>query len=87
MFGARPNSQFDAFTQFHVPLAEFDQVLVSARAIGPKAIMDGMAMSVARNLDFMGVDSRMLAFFMLRDHFGHRREDNRFSRHALLCCE
>jgi hypothetical protein len=61
MFGARPNSQFDAFTQFHVPEAAFDQLFVvnAAWAIGTNAIPNRMAMSVTRNLDFMGVNSSM----------------------------
>src|ERR1017187_7168292 len=64
MFGARPNSQFDAFTQFHVPEAAFDQLFVvnAARAIGTNPIPNRMAMSVERNLDFMGMGSRMLAY-------------------------
>ena len=67
MFGARPNCQFEAVAQFHVPLAAFDQVFVvnAARATGPEAIPDRMAMSVAKNLNFMGVGSLMLVLSCL----------------------
>ena len=72
MFGARPNSQFDAFTQFHVPLAAFDQVFVvnTAWAIGLKVIPNRMAISVARNLDVMGDGFPDACVFMPRDRLG-----------------
>ena len=72
MFGARPNSQFDAFTQFHVPEAAFDQLFVvnAARAIGTNPIPNRMAMSVARNLDFMGGGFPDACVFMPRDRLG-----------------
>src|ERR1017187_3697916 len=78
MFGARPNSQFDAFTQFHVPEAAFDQLFVvnAARAVGLKAIAERMPMSMVRNLDFMGVILPALA--------GRKAPPNRQSTAVML---
>src|ERR1017187_9885007 len=78
MFGARPNSQFDAFTQFHVPEAAFDQLFVvnAAWAIGPKAIPNSRTISVAENLDFMGVILPALA--------GRKAPPNRQSTAVML---